>query len=221
MVGRAFALWMAAAILFSSPAFAQKPDDARVFEARKDCLSGRVEAGVALLADLYAETRDANLIFNQGRCYEQNGRPTNAINSFREYLRVSPNITSDERAQVERHLAECQALQAEQERKSASGVPVQAPSPPSPAPVRPDLPVPTSAPPVPTSDSPVPASAPPAGLDISASPSPKASHPVYKTWWFWTGTAAVVVAGVVTGILLANRSSGACDGIDFSCRGVK
>jgi hypothetical protein len=44
---------------------------------------------------------------------------------------------------------------------------------------------------------------------------------VYKTWWFWTGAAVVVVAGAIAGILLANRSSGACDGIDFSCRGVK
>jgi hypothetical protein len=209
MLGRSLVLWMAAAILFASPAFAQRPDDPRVSEARKDCLSGKVETGVALLAELYAETRDANLIFNQGRCYEQNGRPANAINSFREYLRVSPNITPNERAQVERHLAECQVLQAEQENKSAivtPAPPVPTPSPPSPAPMAP-------APPVP-------APAAPAGLELSASPSPEVSQPVYKTWWFWTG-AAVVVAGAVTGILLANQSKGACDDIDFSCRGVR
>ena len=30
------------------------------------------------------------------------------------------------------------------------------------------------------------------------------AKPVYKKWWFWTGVGAVVVAGVVTAVLIAN-----------------
>jgi hypothetical protein len=50
---------------------------------------------------------------------------------------------------------------------------------------------------------------------------PTAGLPFYKTWWFWTGVGAVVVAGTVTAIILATRSSGACDGASLACMGVK
>lgn len=46
--------------------------------------------------------------------------------------------------------------------------------------------------------------------------------PFYKTWWFWTGTAAVVAGGIVTALLVAGqKSKGACDGLGFSCVGIR
>jgi hypothetical protein len=65
----------------------------------------------------------------------------------------------------------------------------------------------------------------PAGVDLAAKPATdqdKSESPrFYKTWWFWTGVGAVVVAGTVTAILLARGSNGACDGESIACMGVK
>jgi hypothetical protein len=116
----------AVTLAFASSALAQ---DSRAAQARKHCLTGNVEAGVALLADLFVETKDVNLIYNQARCYEQNGRADAAILRFREYLRVAKNISPDEKAEVDRHIADCRAMLAEG--KPAEPVPV----PPSPAPL--------------------------------------------------------------------------------------
>jgi hypothetical protein len=55
-------------------------------------------------------------------------------------------------------------------------------------------------------------------------PVPEAApaSPVYKTWWFWTGVGAVVVAGTVTAIVLAGRSGGGvCTGAGMTCAEVK
>jgi tetratricopeptide (TPR) repeat protein len=78
--------------------------------AKKACLTGDADAGVALLADLYVDTNDANHIFNQGRCLEQVGRCEGAIIRFREYLRKTKDagIASDGRA--ERHIADCEEI---------------------------------------------------------------------------------------------------------------
>jgi len=104
-----------ASLVWTSSALGQ-PQDAREIRAREDCLTGRVEPGVTLLAELFAETGNANFVYNQARCYEQNGRAEDAINRFREYLRVAKGIGSDDRADVDRHIAECRALQTEQQR---------------------------------------------------------------------------------------------------------
>jgi hypothetical protein len=99
-------------LTWASLAFGQAQEP-RVGQARKHCLTGDVEAGVALLADLFVETKDANLIYNQARCYEQNGRAEEAILRFREYLRVAKNLTAKEQAEVDRHIADCRAMRAE------------------------------------------------------------------------------------------------------------
>ena len=53
--------------------------------AKTACLSGDAAKGVALLAELYVDTNDIIYLFNQGRCFEQNGRYADAIIRFREY----------------------------------------------------------------------------------------------------------------------------------------
>lgn len=80
--------------------------DPRELEAKKACLAGRTIQGIELLAALYAETNDATYIFNQGRCFEQNGKAQDAITRFREYLRKASTITPEEKAQVQRHISE-------------------------------------------------------------------------------------------------------------------
>jgi len=56
----------------------------------------------------------------------------------------------------------------------------------------------------------VPAPAPLPSVSLPASPTPideaSQARPLYKNWIVWTAAGAVVVAGVVTGVLLATRN---------------
>jgi hypothetical protein len=67
---------------------AAQANDPRPRKALSSCAAGDVAAGVAVLAELYAESRDPGYVFNQGRCYQQNGHLEQAQNRFREYLRL-------------------------------------------------------------------------------------------------------------------------------------
>lgn len=87
--------------LLVAPAARAQQGDAREVEAKKACLGGHPDRGIELLADLYAETNDPTYIYNQGRCFEQNGRNGDAVIRFREYLRKATNLAADERAQVQ------------------------------------------------------------------------------------------------------------------------
>ncbi|HEY5284024.1 MAG TPA: hypothetical protein VIM14_14625, partial [Polyangia bacterium] len=78
--------------------------------AKKACLTGNADAGVALLADLYVDTNDANHIFNQGRCLEQVGRCADAIIRFREYLRKTKDAGTASDGRAERHIADCEEI---------------------------------------------------------------------------------------------------------------
>jgi hypothetical protein len=105
-------------LLAAAPAPAQDRD-ARENEAKKACLSGKADRGIELLAEMYAETNDPTYIYNQGRCFEQNGRAPEALTRFREYLRKSPNMAAEDKAQVQAHITEME----EQARQSAPRAP--------------------------------------------------------------------------------------------------
>jgi tetratricopeptide (TPR) repeat protein len=79
---------------------AQASRSSRFAEARRACASGQVERGIRLLADLIAENNDAAAIYLQARCYQDNGRPEQALARFREFLRVSPNLSTRGRDEV-------------------------------------------------------------------------------------------------------------------------
>ena len=98
--------------------------EAREIEAKKACLASRPDRGIELLAELYAETNDATYIYNQARCYQQNGRAQDAATRFREYLRKSPSLDPAEKAQVQAFIAELEA----QARQAPPPAPVAAPS---------------------------------------------------------------------------------------------
>ncbi len=132
--GLAFASGLALLLLLAVPARAQQADSREV-EAKKDCLGGHPDRGIELLADLYAETGDPTYIYNQGRCFEQNGRNAEAVTRFREYLRKAPQVGADERAQVQ---ARIDVLEAE----ARPSPPAAAVPPAAPGPVQPVAPVP-------------------------------------------------------------------------------
>lgn len=104
-------------------------------EAKKACISGDYTKGVEILAELFVETNDLNYVFNQGRCFEQNGRYQDAINRFREYARKLRDKGKPADADVERHIADCQALLANQGGVTAAPTaPVTPSAPPEPEP---------------------------------------------------------------------------------------
>jgi hypothetical protein len=85
-------------------------DDAEEHAARKACLSGNYQKGVEILSDLFISTKNPVHIYNQARCYEQNGRCEDAIPRFREYLRKAEGASTDDRVETEKHITDCQAL---------------------------------------------------------------------------------------------------------------
>lgn len=138
---------------------------AREKAAKKACALGDYEKGTEILADLLVETDNVVYIFNQGRCYQQNDRWERAIARFREFLRKAENLTRAQRAQTERHIAECEAALRRSE-------PPAAPAPPHESPPRSEPSVPTPVPRQATE-----AQAPPANPTSNAPPSSPVSNP--------------------------------------------
>jgi hypothetical protein len=118
-------------VLLSSPAAraeGRAKPDTRMTEVKRACVAGEVDKGVALLAELYAQTNDPTAIYNQGRCYQQNARPEQAVMKFEEYLRKAKDITPEERAEVERFIAELNA-DIERAKPAPAPAPVVTPQP--------------------------------------------------------------------------------------------
>jgi len=76
--------------------------------ARTACLNGDYTKGVAILSELFVDTRDPTYLFNQGRCFEQNHRYEDALSRFEEYLRAAQgNLDAADQAAAEKHIADC------------------------------------------------------------------------------------------------------------------
>jgi hypothetical protein len=73
-------------------------------------LAGDYAKGVELLAELYVSTKDIAYLFNQARCFEQNGKYEEAILRFHEYQLKNADAGNPPDASAEKHLASCQAL---------------------------------------------------------------------------------------------------------------
>jgi len=80
--------------------------------ARAACLAGDYATGAKILSELFVDTKDPVYIFDQGRCFEQNRRYDDAIARFQEYLRAGKNLRKADKADAQKHIAECQALLA-------------------------------------------------------------------------------------------------------------
>ncbi len=182
---RKFGLFTSLALLATVCAVPAAAQEVSERAARKACMSGDYQKGVDMLSDLFINTRDPAHIYNQGRCYEQNGRCEEAVNRFREYLRTAKNPTAEEKLDTEKHIRDCQGLLGPQQ-------------PPS---------TPVTVAGAPTAAVEKTAAAMPAGADVTA-PAPQPVASSGSTWWIWAGVGAVVVAGTVTAILVATRSGG-------------
>ena len=199
MVGRTVFLVAGVLLLASHGALAAGGQEAQVRAAKKACLLGDTKKGSEILADLYVDTNDATFIYNQGRCFEQNGQKEQAIPRFEEYLRKEKNLSSEDAEAVRKRI---EGLQAAVDHRGKPG-PVEPVAVPAPTLVQP----PSTPPAIPPTAAPA---NPPEALGIvQTAPTPDlpASTPVYKTWWFWTGIGAVVAGGIVTTVVLSSKSA--------------
>lgn len=100
-------------LLSANPVLAESQDrDAKERAASQACLSGDATRGVAILSELFLASGDATYIFNQGRCYELGKRYQEAVERFREYLRLEKHLSEADTADTQKHFADCQALLA-------------------------------------------------------------------------------------------------------------
>jgi hypothetical protein len=131
---------IATAVCLVGPRRAASAADARAereARARAACAAGRVEEGVAILAGLFARYGHPNYVYNQARCYQQNGRVDQALERFHEYRRVAPSGSAEEAARIDRFIDELEAKRAQAAEASAVGAALpRAPdiTPPVPAP---------------------------------------------------------------------------------------
>jgi hypothetical protein len=180
--------------------------------AKTACLAGDYAKGVALLAELYVSTGEAIYLFNQGRCFQQNGKYEEAIVRFREYQRKNADAGRAPDALAEKHIADCR----EQLAQNKSATPTSS--------LAQDKPAAEAAPPAPLPVFSATSGSAPADLLVQPETTPaepmSEDRPFYKTWWFWTSVGAVVVAGSVTAFLLTRPAPNACDSLDMRCVGV-
>jgi hypothetical protein len=182
-------LMIAVPLILLTPLAHAAGKEANERAARKACLSGDYAKGVEILSDLFIDTKDANYIFNQARCFEQNNRCEEAVSRFREYLRKATSLAPEDKADTEKHITDCQALLGQK----TAPEPKVAVAPPAPAPAAPIVvpsPAPAVAPPV------APA---PAQLDV-ASATPPAANPGHGLRIAGIACGAVGAASVGAGI---------------------
>ena len=96
--------------LVAIPAFAASSHEEKenATAARAACLTGDYATGAKLLSELFITTKDPTWIFNLARCAEQNSKYQEAISHFKEYQRVAKRLTDEEKADVQKHIADCQ-----------------------------------------------------------------------------------------------------------------
>lgn len=187
---------------------------------------GLYEDAARIFAKLSVDYPDMEIFErNLGACLFYMRKPDAALSSLRRYLARKQNIAPDDKAVVDRWINQMEQLRAQNAKASGPSAPPPTPvsTPPLPQ-AEPATPAPTASLSPSTNGVSGKAPNPPAGVDFTARPNladtSQDRGPFYKTWWFWTGTVAVVVASTVTIILLAGRSNNPCDGADRICLGV-
>jgi hypothetical protein len=96
-------------------------------EARTACLAGDYTLGVRLLSELFVASKDPGFIYNQARCFEQSSRYQEAIGRFHEYLRAGKKLSTEEKADAEKHIADCKELLASEKAQAVPPTPTSQP----------------------------------------------------------------------------------------------
>lgn len=145
----------------------------------------------------YVAHPDPAFLFNTGQCLRKLGRDTEALDFFQQYLKKTPPEDPN-RAAAEARIREFEADRVPRPEAAAKAGAI------SPPPL-------TAMPAEPAPAATLSQAGQPAGVDVTtqpASPEPQRSRPIYRTWCFWIGVGAVVVAGAVTAVVLSSGGGG-------------
>src|SRR5687767_1181436 len=161
--------------------------------------------------EAYRAFEDPVILFNIGQCQRQLGMRSEAVLSYRAFLREHPNAPN---AGDVRSLIATLESEIQRERASKAGPPQGTLAPSrmmTPPPVEKPPARPVVAPPAKPAAEPTARPA-PKPIEVSRPvPPPSAPStertPVYKKWWLWTAVGAVVVAGVAVGLGVGSSSS--------------
>jgi hypothetical protein len=162
--------------------------------------------------EAYRLKPDATFLYNIAQCHRKLGHIEEALTFYRTYLRRSPKAPN--REEVERRIEELDAEQrAKQDRALADAQAASAAgalgSAISPAPVPTPVPMPLPAAPEAAAN---PGSREGVEVVLPAPAAPPreatAETSILHRWWFWSAAGAVVVTGVVVGILVARGGGG-------------
>lgn len=174
-------------------------ETARAKQARQLYKEGKYEDAAKIFSDLSAERPDV-LVFtrNLGACYYYLRRPEPALSNLREYLQRASDIAADDRAEVERWIAEMERLRDQPSGTASATAAAPAAATQSPFP----------APPATSPTSPVPAT------PLAAATTPEASMPASVAPPLVTPTAEVetvspVAASSGAGLRIAGIACGA------------
>jgi tetratricopeptide (TPR) repeat protein len=188
-------------------------DEAEAKEALRLYKEGRYEEAAKLFAKLSVDYPNMPIFErNVGACFYYLKKPGPALSNLRNYLNHKQDIADDDKAVVDRWIAEMEKLRQQEE--APAKPPTQAPA--QPVPTVTTVPKLTPSPTAPVS----------ASLNVSA-PNEREkvreqSRPFYETWWFWTGTVAVIGGGVTAYLLATHRGTqNACNGASISCDAIK
>jgi hypothetical protein len=186
----------------------------------------------------YTLVQDPAFLFNIAQSYRMGGKLDQALDRYRAFLRKA-SADAPNRSTAEKFVQEIKRKLEEKKEAApiapAEAVPAKEPAlvplaTPAPLPVATPAETPaagaSNAAPLPAAPIAVPI--PPLvdnSTNLTSAPVPaeqtSIDRPIYKKWWFWTGVGAVVVAGTVTALLLANQSSSPCSGTGATCWEVK
>ena len=174
-------------IFLATPSVHAEDTESKQREARTACLAGDPARGVQLLSELFVSTKDPVFIYNAARCFQQNRLYPDAIGHFQEYLRAAKKLSKSEKAEAEKHIADCEQLLAKQKSMEAAATPAPQPAP-APAPHEPVVPV-----------------APPVVQQTNAQPVGESGSGLRTAGIV---TASVGVAAVVAGIIFNVKANG-------------
>ena len=89
--------------------------DSREEVARAFFAAAKYQEAIDIYSQLFARYLHPDYIYNIGRCYQNMGDPDKALQSFHEFSRKSKHMDSALRKELDGHIKEMEALQAQRE----------------------------------------------------------------------------------------------------------
>jgi hypothetical protein len=209
--------------------------EAQAKEASQLYKQGHYQEAASIFAKLSVEYPDMAIFErNLGACFYYLRKPEPSLSNLRQYLSRKKDIAPDDKAVVDRWIAEMEQLRTQSVLGSAHAPPSAEPTSSQPTAARGMAPgsitaegspnpsqaqVPTASPVFAATSSPV-SSAVDFSTQRTPNETPGQGQTFYKTWWFWTGTGVVVAVAVTAIILSTGKTNSNVPGTELGNQGA-